>query len=263
MNYNKIIIDGYNENRTQQTAYVSYFKRVAQILKRDSFVEFTDFFNGCILAVGKYKNYIESQYNKEINEHDYMITCYKQGRVKNEQGVLITNKTELDEGVMKWEEKKQHIIKMGLSSDYKCELSEKGDIVESLFDRRYTLYYTDIVYLEDAITQAQSEFIPTGTNTKEAQQIILPDNLLKSLQENGFIKNTIDMPLTWLKSKSLLAYFVDVANDKLNLKHGQKRLIKPFETMFNVSGLGGCINEYKNKTGQYPRGHKDIDSLFV
>jgi hypothetical protein len=69
--------------------------------------------------------------------------------------------------------------------------------------------------------------------------------------------------LEWTgKSKSLLAYFIDKITCKYNLKHGEKRLIKPFETMFNTSGITNSINEYKNKTGDLPVGYKEIDKLF-
>ena len=106
-------------------------------------------------------------------------------------------------------------------------------------------------------TELPSIFIP--------QQVIelLPNMLLVKLQQSGCIKDITVRPLKWEKSKSLLAYFVDVANDKLNLKKGQKRQIKPFETLFNVLGLTDCINEYQNKTGQPPQGYKDIDNLFT
>ena len=91
------------------------------------------------------------------------------------------------------------------------------------------------------------------------KQNIIPAEILQALEKINCISQN---PLKWLKSKSLLAYFVDVINHELNLKHGKNRLIKPFETMLNVSGLVGCINEYKNKTGQYPNGYKDIDEIF-
>jgi hypothetical protein len=90
---------------------------------------------------------------------------------------------------------------------------------------------------------------------------IIPDNLLQALQEYGFIENAAAKPVKWLKTKSLLAYFAEVANDKLNLKHGEKRQIKPFETLFDVSGLISAKNDYK-KTGDFPIGHEDIDKLF-
>lgn len=96
--------------------------------------------------------------------------------------------------------------------------------------------------------------------TKKANTTFqIPTDLLDKLEQGGFIQKE---PLQWLKSKSLLAYFVDMANDKLNLKHGQKRSIKPFEDMFDVSGLTGCMNEYKNKTGQPPQGYEDVNKLF-
>lgn len=99
----------------------------------------------------------------------------------------------------------------------------------------------------------------TEKRNKANTKFQIPTDLLDKLEQGGFIQKE---PLQWLKSKSLLAYFVDVANDKLNLKHGQKRSIKPFEDMFNVSGLTGCMNEYKNKTGQLPQGYEDVDKLF-
>ena len=96
---------------------------------------------------------------------------------------------------------------------------------------------------------------------KRPQQQLIPDNILNKLQREGFIEDAKNYPLTWTKSKSLLAYFVDVANDKLGLKHGEKRKIKPFETMFDVTGLTGSINDCKNK-GQLPIGYKVIDEIF-
>jgi hypothetical protein len=59
----------------------------------------------------------------------------------------------------------------------------------------------------------------------------------------------------------LLAYFAEIANEKLNLKNGEKRQIKPFETLFNVSGLTSAINDYK-KIGTFPVGYREIDRLF-
>jgi len=68
-------------------------------------------------------------------------------------------------------------------------------------------------------------------------------------------------PLVWNETKGLLAYFVDVANDHYKLKHGEKRIIKPFELMFDQKGLTGAINDYK-KTGDLPIGYERIMALF-
>lgn len=94
-----------------------------------------------------------------------------------------------------------------------------------------------------------------------ATNLVLPDEVLKKLERGGYIENTTERPLKWKKTKSLLAYFVETANDTLNLKHGVKRQIKPFEILFNVTGLTSAINDYK-KTGDLPIGHNDILNLF-
>lgn len=86
----------------------------------------------------------------------------------------------------------------------------------------------------------------------------LPAEILDKLEQAELIQRE---PLQWLKTNALLAYFVDVANDKLNLKHGEKRLIRPFEQMFNVSGLSNAINNYK-KTGDLPISNEVIMNIF-
>jgi hypothetical protein len=105
---------------------------------------------------------------------------------------------------------------------------------------------------------ASTQRVPARTSQPQPMQSIIPDNILTKLEKQGFITKE---PLTWLGSKALLAYFVEIANDNLNLKHGEKRQIKPFETMFNVSGIGGSINDYK-KTGDTPIGHEKIDKIL-
>jgi len=99
---------------------------------------------------------------------------------------------------------------------------------------------------DDTITQTQ-KIIP-----------ILSIDILEKLEKQRVIKLE---PLEWLKSKGLLGYFVEVMNDKYNLKHGSKRKIKPFQEMFGVLGLSGAINDYK-KTGDLPIGHEIIDNIL-
>lgn len=117
----------------------------------------------------------------------------------------------------------------------------------------------ELIIPDNVLNESQ----PVGFIEKEQpqQQRLIPPNILSKLQDVGFIENATAHTLKWLKSKSLLAYFVEVANDKLDLKHGQQRQIKPFETMFNVTGLTSSINDYK-KTGQLPIGHKIVDKIL-
>lgn len=102
--------------------------------------------------------------------------------------------------------------------------------------------------------------IDTGdtSGTPQKLQITIPDNILNQLEKKGLVTKE---PLKWNKTLSLLAYFVEVANDKLRLKHGEKRTIQPFETMFNIKGITGAINDYK-KTGTLPIGYEIIDDVF-
>ena len=133
---------------------------------------------------------------------------------------------------------------------------------------KHIIYNTraEIINTMIEIQNFEKLYLQKKTATKKLpppQQLIIPDNILNELKRLNYIEKVEAYPLKWLESKSLLAYFVDVANDKLNLKKGQKRQIKLFEEMFNETGLTGCINEYKNKTGQLPQGYKDIDKLFM
>lgn len=147
----------------------------------------------------------------------------------------------------------------GLSKNYENKYAKtpKAQIDDNIFNL-ITLYESIILVAEMILDTLQ--FVPEDENPEDETYLhsIIPEDILEKLEQGGFIKKE---PLKWLKSKSLLAYFVDVANDKLNLKHGEKRSIKPFETMFNVSGLSGSINDYK-KTGDLPIGYKVIDKMF-
>lgn len=113
------------------------------------------------------------------------------------------------------------------------------------------------------LTEGTRERCLKWVNERGEQQLpvvhsIIPDNILDRLYQVGFIKKE---PLKWMKSKALLAYFVEVANDELNLRRGEKRQVRPFEIIFNTKGLTGAKNDYK-KTGVLPFGHKEIDKIF-
>ena len=137
---------------------------------------------------------------------------------------------------------------------------------DTLYNRSDNSLYSEIkntlLKYQIIATLNDQQIIPDSNkndNISNPKQVIIPVEILQALEQNCYITQE---PLKWLKSKSLLAYFVDVANDELNLKKGERRQIAPFEKMFNVSGLTGCINEYKNKTGQKPSGYNIIDDIF-
>lgn len=98
--------------------------------------------------------------------------------------------------------------------------------------------------------------IPKELDTEEARV------LLKKAIDCGFC----DDNYKWLKSKSLLAYFVENACENLKLNKGEydgrdKISWKPFEILFNIKGLACAKRDYQ-KTGTLPRGSSDVDELF-
>jgi len=125
------------------------------------------------------------------------------------------------------------------------------------------LWYSEDYYKEyRAALQKESNntlYQPSKIDIPQSQtDYNIPTEILQALEQNGCITQN---PLQWLKSKSLLGYFAECMNDKYNLKHGQKRMIKPFENMFGMSGLSGSINDYK-KTGDLPIGYEIIDNIL-
>ncbi|MDR1348372.1 MAG: hypothetical protein LBJ63_08130 [Prevotellaceae bacterium] len=93
---------------------------------------------------------------------------------------------------------------------------------------------------------------------KQDSQRLISDNIVNKLVKDKII---IKKPLKWLKSKSLLAYFVVGMCEKDKLKHGQKRLLKPFENRFNVKGLSSAINDIK-KVGTPPADYEMINKIL-
>lgn len=172
MNYTVILLGAYTECTSQKTPFVSYFKQQAQIAKRDNFVEFIDFFNGCKAATGKYKKYIENQYNKRLTENDWVLKAYYQalqnGQTTDNKGESIQNHIDYIEN------DKKYVEKQGYENNhyYDCGITRKGDIAEHPFDIKYKLYYYDIDQLEQGIIQAEQELIFVTTQpaiTKQSQ----------------------------------------------------------------------------------------------
>jgi hypothetical protein len=122
----------------------------------------------------------------------------------------------------------------------------------------------------EIITQTPDEFADyfdkdnDPTDTAKPQQMTIPNNILQELQQKGFIENSETQPLKWLKSKALLAYFVEKICEKADnecismyqnkyknnpFRKGEKYVVKPFETLFNVTGLTVAKNDNKRGNG--------------
>ena len=160
MNYKQIIINGYTEKGSQGTPYVSYFKRESQKAKRDNFVEFEDFFNGCNFAIRDYKNQIEREYRRPIV---HLLTVENQYRLALIDGQTTdANGVSIQERIDNLEKDINYYEKTGYKDNntYFCLTTKTGNIVAvNNLDGEHKLYYQDVSELEQAIEQAGRELI--------------------------------------------------------------------------------------------------------
>ena len=160
-------------------------------------------------------------------------------------------------------------------------IDKKNTILSCLAQKTAEIYYNDMTYKTQLFDvenrhgfvsdQFYNGFIEAFLhyrfieilNKKESdkpQQNIIPDNILNELEEKKIIKKE---PFKWLKSSALFAYFVEIACDKYNLKHGKNRKLKPLADLFSVTSksISDAINDYKNK-GDLPIGYEIIDEIM-
>ena len=230
MNYNELIINGYNGQRTMPL--VSFFKQQAQIAKHDNFVEFADFFNGCKIVAGDWKRSITSWCDRKVKELDRRIYYWENFIEDNEawanrvianggfygdyENSLETHHRECEidraQKIRELEQKKEdwqyekHSIEI-YTDDY--TIKRNGER-RSFFDNTpilpyITLEYSTLVSIENGILQAEQKLTaPDKVKNTASQQITIQNIILNELQKQGFIENDTARPLKWLKNKQLL-----------------------------------------------------------
>ena len=265
MDYEKIITDGiryadhYRDVNESINALSDYFKREAKRAERDNFVAVERFFVDCEVRLKEWKSKIIEQLKNDVFQvkHDTnAYICQQRQKDLPISNNLINSLKCLESNT----EEQIKEVEKGLSINVYNDINTSS--LRYDFSNGVFIYYHEINRLIHSIAMAKEKPTDTNATAKTAAQVTIPDYLLNEMQKRGYIEDKAAKPLKWLETKSLLAYFVDVANEELKLKKGDKRQIRPFETMFNETGLIGCINEYKNKTGQLPHGYKEIDDLF-
>jgi hypothetical protein len=117
--------------------------------------------------------------------------------------------------------------------------------------------YSPINLLKDKITKKQATVI----HSKLFKEKLIQPDIDSFLFWFGVADNQDNVKwLVWNGGKSLLAYFVLCICEKYKLKHGENRIIKPFETMFKISGISRTINDIK-KTATPPAEFKKINVI--
>lgn len=223
MNYKKIIIDAFINNKEQKISFISYFKSNAKIAERDNFVEFEDFFNGCLFVIETYKKEIIRKYNKRLSEVTLPLHLYQQaiksGKTLDDKGEPIKNHIDhlIDE--------KLFLEDRGYKSnyDYACWLTKIGDFTDDLFLQEIKLHWQDIEQIENAILQAQKEIINNIVKTINTQ--LYPHEHFNSIDE-ALNSISIDEKIilhTLIKysnstKRSALDFFNDILYVKANYK---------------------------------------------
>ena len=269
MNFNKIIFDAFKENMTQQTPYLSYFVREAKINKRDNFVEYDDFFQGCNAALDRCCIHIDAQYQAAIREQRQFINLLKTGQVTN-----CKTPDDIEVSVNLIKEQIQGIMNMGLNRNYRCHFSETGEIIEGFYFESNALVHDDVMQMVSAIIEAVQKL------SKQNDTSGVPND------GNGYGENNINQPLP---VKSFVDYLIPKDNQSLidilmkilcgkkgkvvacvilALKHleliaftdGEKKsLYNSMRVVFGDIGKDCGINKYLNV---YGKDDKDITKLL-
>lgn len=112
---------------------------------------------------------------------------------------------------------------------------------------------------QDGKPQQGSPELPKEIDTDKGRELI------RKAQEAGFI-SCDNGKFKWEESKVLLAYFAIKATEYLGLKknHNSTARWKPFESLFNVSGLRGAKADFERYNTVFLPYHSEIiDALFV
>lgn len=160
-----ILLKAYTANQKQKISFKSFFKREAQIENRNNYVEFQDFFDGCLYAIKSYKNEIIRQYNKRLTENDWVVTSIKSGfglKIENE---IITDQSDLriKEHLKYIEDDKEFVQNRGYENnyDYTCFLNDTGEVTTDIWmqSNERKLHWQDIMKIEQGFNKAKEELV--------------------------------------------------------------------------------------------------------
>ena len=252
MNYKQIVLNAYTEHREQKTSYQSYFKREAQIAKRDYFVEFSDYFDGCQYVLMSYKKEITNQYNNRLTEYDWVVTSVKSG-----QGMKIENEVVTDESDKRIQDHLEYIAKdkefvqnRGYTNnyDYPCYLNETGEITNDIWERSNDrkIFWQDIVQIEQGVIQAKEELLVHNSANLQPKSL-QGNNISEPLSEfEGFL-------LT--KDQTIISRIVEIISNDIKTSKSKNLTVALFTVALQKKSY---LSTVLNKT-QY---HKALVGLF-
>ena len=268
-----------------EEVYPGYKAQLSKLYDEHQFRHMTALMKKFIEDNGGYERlatfYNNADEQKKESVRNAFLKVFKPGTAFEDQ-VLMLDKAAKIKGVglltQLFGEVKDNIIISSVKSGHRT-LDEWHTFVrrEHEAGNDIRLGILEVMEEQEKPTQESSTDIGHAQQLSDAQvaevspQPVIPEELRTEKAAKMFRKaisiGLCDECYHWKHSKVLLAYFADRASEYLQLskaeQDGKKKVFwKPFETLFQVSGLSGARNTYTNKTGILPQNHKKVDAIF-
>lgn len=140
-------------------------------------------------------------------------------------------------------------------------------LVDNLKENLTNGQFMSVTLSNDGVRQRCIEWVEKWQKPEKVEPAdlsIIPEEIWIALAKNGLIQRE---PLKWIKSDTLLAFFIVTTCNKLKdkrLKHGEKNQWQPFGKIFqkDVKKLQRLYNGSVKRTGASPLGHEIIAKIF-
>ena len=268
-----------------EEVYPGYKAQLSKLYDEHQFRHMTALMKKFIEDNGGYERlatfYNNADEQKKESVRNAFLKVFKPGTAFEDQ-VLMLDKAAKIKGVglltQLFGEVKDNIIMSSVNSGHRT-LDEWHTFVrrEHEAGNDIRLGILEVMEEQEKPTQESSTDIGHAQQLSDAQvaevspQPVIPEELrtekAAKMFRKAISKGLCDECYHWKHSKVLLAYFADRASEYLQLSKAEqdgkpKVFWKPFETLFQVSGLSGARNTYTNKTGILPQNHKIVDAIF-
>ena len=268
-----------------EEVYPGYKAQLSKLYDEHQFRHMTALMKKFIEDNGGYERlatfYNNADEQKKESVRNAFLKVFKPGTAFEDQ-VLMLDKAAKIKGVglltQLFGEVKDNIIMSSVNSGHRT-LDEWHTFVrrEHEAGNDIRLGILEVMEEQEKPTQESSTDIGHAQQLSDAQvaevspQPVIPEELrtekAAKMFRKAISKGLCDECYHWKHSKVLLAYFAERASEYLQLskaeQDGKKKVFwKPFETLFQVSGLSGARNTYTNKTGILPQNHKIVDAIF-
>ena len=265
-----------------EEVYPGYKAQLSKLYDEHQFRHMTALMKKFIEDNGGYERlatfYNNADEQKKESVRNAFLKVFKPGTAFEDQ-VLMLDKAAKIKGVglltQLFGEVKDNIIMSSVNSGHRT-LDEWHTFVrrEHEAGNDIRLGILEVMEEQEKPTQESSTHAQQLSDAQVAEvspQPVIPEELrtekAAKMFRKAISKGLCDECYHWKHSKVLLAYFADRASEYLQLskaeQDGKKKVFwKPFETLFQVSGLSGARNTYTNKTGILPQNHKIVDAIF-